>query len=75
MEIDLSSLTNAQKQFYVQLLAQSDLEFTKKDNQFVAQFKVDPRDGNNQIKPLQPSRTTNKNFKHIPSDKDKQKGC
>ena len=65
MEIDLSSLTSAQKQFYVQLLAQSDLEFTKKDNQFVAQFKVDPRDGNTQIKPLQPSKTSNRNLKVI----------
>lgn len=43
MEIDLSTLSEAQKKFYVQLLAQSNLNFTKKDNQFVAQFKVDPK--------------------------------
>ena len=40
MEIDLSTLSENQKKFYVELLAQSNLEFTKKDNQFVAQFKV-----------------------------------
>lgn len=43
MEIDLSTLSEAQKKFYVQLLAQSNLNFTKKDNQFVAQFKVDTK--------------------------------
>jgi len=41
MEIDLSSLSENQKKFYVELLAQSNLQFTKKNNQFVAQFKVD----------------------------------
>ena len=45
MEIDLSTLSETQKKFYVQLLAQSNLEFTKKENQFVAHFKID----NNQI--------------------------
>ena len=41
MEIDLSTLSDNQKKFYVQLLAQSNLEFTRKDSQFVAQFKVE----------------------------------
>lgn len=32
MEIDLSSLSENQKKFYVELLAQSNIQFTKKNN-------------------------------------------
>lgn len=41
MELDLTKLSETQKRFYVQLLAQSNIEFQKKDNQFVAQFRID----------------------------------
>ena len=41
MQLDLTKLSETQKKFYVQLLAQSNIEFQKKDNQFIAQFKID----------------------------------
>lgn len=50
MEIDLSKLSETQKRFYVQLLANSNLQFHKENNQFVAQFKVDT----NRITPPDP---------------------
>ena len=41
MELDLSSLSQNQRKLYVEWLAQSNLKFTKKNNQYVAQFTID----------------------------------
>ena len=40
IEINMSSLTNAQRKVCVELIAHSNIKFEQRDNQYIAQVKV-----------------------------------
>lgn len=42
IQINMATLSQAQKKMCVQLIAQSKIKFEQKDNQYVAQIKVNP---------------------------------
>ena len=63
MEIDLSTLSDNQKKFYVELLAQSNLEFKKENQHFVAQFKVNSHDLAHHQTPILQDKDINSNEK------------
>lgn len=44
IEINMSSLTNAQRKMCVELIAHSNIKFEHRDNQYIAQVKVDAQE-------------------------------
>lgn len=47
IEINMSALSQAQKKMCVELIAHSNIHFQQKDNQYVAQLKLNPNALNN----------------------------
>lgn len=67
IEINMSALSQAQKKMCVELIAHSNIHFQQRDNQYVAQLKLNPN-------ALNTNTNTNTNDKANPSSNNKPEG-